>query len=137
MEKSPDFLGRGWNFPPRVDKVTGLFVMVEGSEDIKQAIKIILMTRFNERAMLPNFGSSLHDYVFDMPDASSVALLKNEIVSALVRWEPRIIEIEVNVDISNINSGMVILNVSYVERNTNNPNNLVFPYYLYEGVGLE
>jgi hypothetical protein len=31
----------------------------------------------------------------------------------------------------------VILNIGYTVRATNNPNNLVFPYYLYEGVGTE
>ncbi|MCL2399888.1 MAG: GPW/gp25 family protein [Defluviitaleaceae bacterium] len=137
MEKSPDFLGRGWNFPPRVDNVTGLFVMVEGSEDIKQSIRIILLTRINERAMLPAFGSNLHEFVFELPDPASIALLRSEIVSALVRWEPRIIEVKVDVDTSNIHLGTVVLNISYVERITNNPNNLVFPYYLYEGVGLD
>ena len=88
-------------------------------------------------AMLPDFGSSLHDFVFELPNAASLALLESEIISALVRWEPRIIEIKVEVDTSKIALGIVVLDISYVERNTNNPNNLVFPYYLYEGVGLE
>ena len=36
-----------------------------------------------------------------------------------------------------LDRGEVLLNVHYTVRSTNNPNNLVFPYYLYEGVGDE
>jgi phage baseplate assembly protein W len=111
--------------------------MCSGEEDIRQSIYIILMTRLSERAMLPDFGSDLHDYVFELPDAASMALLRNEVVSALIRWEPRIIEVAVDIDTTKIMDGKVILDISYTVRATNNPNNLVFPYYLYEGVGVE
>lgn len=67
MEDSRAFLGRGFAFPPKVDPVTGKFRMTEGEEDIRQAIYIILMTRLKERAMLPDFGCNLQDYIFDLP----------------------------------------------------------------------
>jgi phage baseplate assembly protein W len=137
MEYTEEFLGRGWSFPPRVDPVTGRFVMCSGEEDIKQSVYIILMTRLSERAMLPDFGSDLHNFVFELPDAASMALLRNEVVSALIRWEPRIINVSAEIDTTKIVDGKVLLDVSYTVRATNNPNNLVFPYYLYEGVGVE
>ena len=137
MDDTAAFLGKGFHFPPRVDPVTGRFVMCSDEEDIRQSIYIILMTRTNERAMLPDFGSNLHDHVFGLPDAASIALLRDEVLSALVQWEPRIIEIEVDVDTADIISGRVVLDIRYTVRATNNPGNLVFPYYLYEGVGIE
>ncbi len=133
MDESAAFLGRGLSFPARVDPVTGRFVMCGGEEDIKQAITIILMTRLNERAMLPDFGSDLQNYVFELPDAASMALLQAEVVSALTRWEPRIVDVAADIDTSRIVDGKLLLNISYTVRATNNPNNLVFPYYLYEG----
>jgi len=133
--QSADFLGKGWSFPPSVDHATGQFRMVDGSNDIKQSIGIILGTRINERAMLPEFGSSIHEFVFELPDSSTVTLLRDEVMAALVRWEPRIVDINVEVNLDRINEGEVRLFISYTERITNNPNNMVFPYYISEGAG--
>lgn len=135
MNSSKDFLGRGFAFPPRIDSATGQFVMAESEEDIRQSIYIILMTRMKERAMLPDFGCNLHEYIFEVPDSEFEVEIGNEIVEALTKYEPRIINVEVRVDTKNLTGGMIYLNIDYTVRATNNPNNLVFPYYLMEGVG--
>lgn len=137
MANARDFLGRGLCFPPRVDPATGRFCMVEAEEDIRQSIYIILMTRKGERAMLPEFGSRIHEYVFELPDLTAENLIATEVVDALTRWEPRIVDIEVELDESEIREGRLIFQIRYTVRDTNNPNNLVFPYYLYEGIGRE
>ena len=120
MDISRAFLGKGFACPPEVDPVTGHFRMAEGEEDIRQAIYIILMTRLKERAMLPEFGCNLQEYIFDLPDTA---------------FEPRIRQVEVTVDKKDLPRGTIYLNISYYVRATNNPNNLVFPYYLEEGIG--
>ena len=135
MINNPDFLGNGWSFPPNADPVTGRITMCTGEEDIKQSIKIILLTRLNERVMLPLFGCGMHNFIFEVTDDASIALFQNDIISALTIWEPRIINTNVDVDISKGFDGIVLLNISYTVRATNNPNNLVFPYYIDEGVG--
>ncbi|MDL2232084.1 GPW/gp25 family protein [Ruminococcaceae bacterium OttesenSCG-928-L11] len=137
MSGTSAFLGRGFSFPPRVDPATGRFVMCSEEEDIRQSIYIILMTRKNERAMMPDFGCDIHDYIFELPDTASMSMLRGEVVDALTRWEPRIIDITVDVDLRDIHNGKALVNIGYTVRATNNPNNLVFPYYLYEGVGIE
>ena len=137
MENTMDFLGRGFAFPPRIDQATGRFVMCSAEEDIRQSIYLILMTKKRERAMLPDFGCNLHEYVFDLPDDARLSMMRTEIIEALTTWEPRIINVDVQVDLRHMNEGKVLLNIFYTVRATNNPNNLVFPYYLYEGVGLE
>lgn len=130
-----DFLGRGFSFPPQVDPATGSFVMCGEEQDIRQSIYLILMTRRGERVMMPDFGCNLHEYVFELPDGASMNMLREEITDALVRWEPRITDTQVEVDLDGIGEGKLLLEISYVVRATNNPNNLVFPYYLYEGAG--
>ena len=137
MADTRGFLGRGFCFPPRVDPATGRFCMVDAEEDIRQSIYIILMNRMGERAMLPDFGSRIHDYVFELPDQTAENLIATEIVDALARWEPRIVDTEVEVDESGVREGKLLFNIRYTVRDTNNPNNLVFPYYLYEGVGQD
>ena len=135
MDRSKDFLGRGFAFPPRIDSATGQFVMAESEEDIRQSIYIILMTKMKERAMLPEFGCNLHEYMFELPDSAFEVQISSEIKEALMKYEPRIINTEVTVDTMDLQNGKVYLNISYTVRATNNPNNLVFPYYLMEGVG--
>ena len=135
MDRSKDFLGRGFAFPPRIDSATGQFVMADSEEDIRQSVYIILMTRMKERAMLPDFGCNLHEYIFELPDSDFEVRIGSEVREALMRYEPRIINVEVAVDTKDIPKGIVYLNINYTVRATNNPNNLVFPYYLMEGAG--
>ncbi len=134
-QRDASFLGRGLSFPPRVDSATGRFVLCDSEEDIRQSITIILMTRKREYAMLPEFGCDLYEYVFDLPGAMGVSRARSAIIDALTLWEPRIIHIQVDIDMKDIARGKVVFLIRYVVRSTNNPNNLVFPYYLYEGVG--
>ena len=60
--------------------------------------------------------------------------IRHEVEMALVMWEPRIEHIEVTVDTGQ-EEGVVLIGIGYVVRSTNNPFNLVFPYYLNEGFG--
>lgn len=137
MRSDGGFLGSGWSFPPRVDEATGRVVTCDGEEDIRQAVYIILNTKKNEYMMLPEFGCDLFRYVFDLPDETSAALIRGSIVQALTEWEPRIIDVKVNIDTDDIAQGRIVFTIGYTVRATNNPNNLVFPYYLFEGIGME
>lgn len=130
-----EFLGTGWKFPVQVDKTTGRIKMSSYEEDIKEAVGIIMMTRKGERMMMPEFGCGIWDYVFETMDASSLAGMEREILHALIRWEPRIIEPSVHIVQDSKNSSQLNIHVSYVVRATNNPYNLVYPYYINEGFG--
>ncbi len=132
-----DFLGTGFAFPPAVDPATGRFKMVHEEDDIRQSIYIVLMTRKGEYAMQPNFGSNLHEYVFELPDDAFASLIVTEIIQTLAAWEPRVVDVRVQLDYADLKNGKVTFDIGYVVRATNNPNNLVFPYYLYEGTNAE
>lgn len=133
MSNVNSFLGKGWGFPPRVDVTTGRIQAVSYEEDIAEAVRIILFTRKGERMMRPEFGSSLYEYVFATMDYTTIRLMERELTEALLLWEPRIIEPAVTIDTADLNEGKVLVQVSYVVRSTNNPFNLVFPYYIQEG----
>ena len=124
-EGSQDFLGRGWKFPPQVDETTGRIRTVSYEEDIAEAIRIILFTRKGERAMRPEFGSTIYEYLFSTMDFTTVKRMERE---------PRVIEPEVRVDTDRLDEGLIRVEVRYVVRTTNNPYNLVFPYYINEGI---
>lgn len=135
--KAKDFLGMGFRFPIQVDDVTGRFQMSSYEEDIKEAISIIINTRPGERLMRREFGCHIHDYIFDSMNYTVLSSMKEAVKEALILWEPRIKEIEVKAETESAEAGTVYLSVSYVVRSTNNPYNLVFPFYLNEGIGAE
>ena len=128
------FLGVGFKFPIQVDEHTGRMATVSYEEDIKEAIRIILMTRKGERLRNPKFGCGIHEYAFASLDYTTISAMKREVETALVQWEPRIENIDVSVD-TDQKEGMVLIEVGYVVRSTNNPFNIVFPYYINEGFG--
>jgi hypothetical protein len=124
------FLGSGWKFPVQVDETTGRVMTSRYEEDIQEAIRLIVMTGKGERMMRPDFGCGLREYLFQGLDYETVTQMRAEIEDALTEWEPRITEVEVDVE---PDDGKMLIHVSYVVRSTNNPFNLVFPYYLTEG----
>ncbi len=124
------FLGTGWKFPVQVDETTGRIMTSRYEEDIQEAIRLIVMTGKGERVMRPDFGCGLREYLFQGLDYETVTQMRAEIEEALTVWEPRITEIEADVV---PDEGKMFIHVSYVVRSTNNPFNLVFPYYLTEG----
>ncbi|MDR0469837.1 MAG: GPW/gp25 family protein [Peptococcaceae bacterium] len=126
-----DFLGVGWKFPVAVDETTGRIKTSQYEEDIQEAIRIIIMTRKGERVMQPEFGCGLQDYLFAGMDYDTTTQMRLEVQRALTDWEPRITDVEVRVETQN---DRLMIHVAYMVRATNNPFNMVYPYFLSEGV---
>lgn len=135
MDAAKEFLGRGFSFPPKIDKTTGKFIMSEAEEDIRQSIYIILMTRLKERAMMPQFGTDISKYIYDVPDPTFENLMCMDVLDSLTKFEHRITDLEVEIDEIDSKNGAIYIRIKYVVRATNSPNNLVFPYYIQEGIG--
>ncbi|MCM1538297.1 MAG: GPW/gp25 family protein [bacterium] len=128
------FLGCGISFPPRVDAVTGRMRMSTGEEDIAEAVRLILFTGKGERVMRPEFGCDIRKYAFSTMSMIDRKGMEEEIRAALVRYEPRITDVEIAVESGRLDGGVAEIHVGYTVRATNNPYNLVFPYYKDEGV---
>ena len=133
---SPEsFLGRGFKFPVQVDEATGRFLMSSYEEDIREAILIILNTRPGERPMRPAFGCRIYDYLFESLSYGVLTSMSEAVREALIVWESRIDDIEVDIDTERISEGIADIHIRYVVRKTNNPYNLVYPFYINEGLG--
>jgi phage baseplate assembly protein W len=130
-----DFLGKGWKFPVRVD-AHGKIAMSEYDEDIKEAIRIILETAKLERLMRPDFGCDIHEYVFSSTNTANFLRIENTVREALMIWEPRIdvIDVKSTMDPKYPDEGRLLINIDYKVRSTNTRFNLVYPFYLKEGV---
>lgn len=130
------FLGSGWKFPLSVDKRTGKIAMSSMEEDIKEAVGIIIRTHIGERVMRPEFGSRAMEYVFENNAVGFEQQIKNDIEAALVYNEPRIHDIQITVERADTEAGVANILVSYAVRSTNNYFNMVYPFYLMEGIDV-
>lgn len=128
------FLGVGWKFPPEVDEITGRIKMSSYEEDIQESIRIIIGTSKGERIMNRNFGCDIKKYMFESLNYTTAVNMEKCVEEALKEWEPRITDIKVTVQQDSIEDYKVNVNISYVVRSTNNPYNLVYPYYTNEGI---
>ena len=123
-----EFIGSGWAFPLRTDR-TGSIALVRQTREIEESIYLILATAPGERPMRPEFGCAVHDYVFAPADASTAGDIAFAVRVALDRWEPRINLEDVLVHLDTAADGVLLIEVKYTVRGTNDPRNLVFPFY--------
>ena len=81
--------GRGISFPPRVG-ADGRVAWSAGEANVREAIRVILMTEQRERLMLPEFGAGLSRFLFEPNTAATRQLIRDRMTKALAQWEPRI-----------------------------------------------
>jgi phage baseplate assembly protein W len=125
-------LGRGWAAPARVDE-SGEIRADGGPEKVRQSILLILGTNRGERLMRPDFGAGLEDFVFETATTTTAALIRHQVETALVLWEPRIDVLDVSVELTDRRSGRLEITIGYRIRSTNTFYNLVYPFFLREG----
>jgi len=90
-------LGRGISFPPRVGP-DGRVAWSEGEVNVRECIKVVLMTEQRERVMLSPFGGGLGQYLFEPNVVATRTRVQQQITAALAAWEPRIAVSSVTVD---------------------------------------
>jgi phage baseplate assembly protein W len=125
---SEEFVGRGWGFPLHTDASGGI-ALVAGESELEESMRLILGTAYGERPMRPEFGCAVHDYVFDSLDAGMAGRIAYEVRASLRRWESRIDVQEVEVTVEEDAPSVVLIAIRYTTSDTNDPRNLVFPFY--------
>ncbi len=126
---SRDFIGRGWSYPARITPY-GEVSLSEGNDEIEEAITIILSTTPGERPMRPDFGCDLSRFVFGVANTETAALIAQEVKSSVARWEPRVDMKSVDVLYDTDEPNTLFLELQYVVKGSNDPRNLVFPFYV-------
>jgi phage baseplate assembly protein W len=137
------FLGRGVGFPISLSG-EGNLNSADYEESVRQSILMILGTAKGERVMRPDFGCGIYDLVFETNTSSTAGRISQAVQEALLVFEPRIDVVEVRVNsrmFSNTQNGeaelqlanngnVLLINIDYRVRATNNVFNLVYPFYL-------
>lgn len=111
MDKGKIF-GRGISFPPRVGS-DGRIAWSEGEDNIRESIRIILMTEMRERLRLPNFGGGLRQFLFEPNTVATRHTIQDRITKVLAAWEPRIEIDSVNVDADPSDEESALATVTY------------------------
>lgn len=81
--------GRGISFPPRVGP-DGRVAWSAGPTNIREAIRVVLLTEPGERLQLPEFGAGARGFLFEPNTSATRRLIEERIQEALRVWEPRI-----------------------------------------------
>ncbi|MGH8994173.1 MAG: GPW/gp25 family protein [Acidimicrobiia bacterium] len=129
-----EFIGAGWAFPLRTD-ATGGIALSSGDRELEEAIRLVLGTAPGERPMRPEFGCAIHEFVFAPADATTAGRISYEVRTSLERWEPRVEVAEVETTFDVDEPSTLFIDVRYTRRGSNDPRNLVFPFYLIQAEG--
>lgn len=115
MSNAGKIFGKGISFPPRVG-ADGRIVWSEGETNIRESIKVILLTELGERLQLPDFGGGLNRFLFEPNTVTTRQLIKDRITKALARWEPRIVvqSVSVEPDAQDLQAAIATINYKLV-----------------------
>lgn len=127
--RSREFIGRGLNFPLRVD-AQGRLALTNGQNEIEQSIQIILETAPGERVMRPEFGCRVWELLFAPRDAALEATLIEYVEEALHRWEPRIEIQDIIVLDQGHAEGAIFAEIQYMIKSTHDERSIVYPFYI-------
>lgn len=107
-----DVLGRGIAFPPRLGS-DGRVAWSEGETNIREAVRIVLMTAPGERLRRATFGAGLDTFLFEPNTTMTRRQLEDRITRAITAWEPRISLESVDVDEDPADPGAAIATVTF------------------------
>ena len=93
---------------------------------IHESIRQILGTARGSRFLLPEFGSRLHELLFESNDAILRGLIHHEVIDALNRWEPRIVINDVSI---NSQDNLLLVAIEYRLIASQVLGNYVYPFY--------
>jgi len=87
--RSGELIGRGISFPPRLD-TDGRLAWSAGEQNVRESMRVILMTELGERLRRPDFGGGLSGYLMEPNTVTTRRQVEDRIVKALALWEPRV-----------------------------------------------
>lgn len=104
-------------YPCQLVAGLGRFRTLTEQEEIAQSVRMILLTQRGERPFRPDFGSRLNTFAFEQMDTTTSTLIRQEVVSALQTWEPRIWNIKVSFH-PQPDQGQLLVDVQYQIRSS-------------------
>ena len=92
-----NIFGQGLSFPPRVG-ADGRLAWSEGEENVRESIRVILLTEPAERLMREEFGCGLRRFLFEPNTVTTRTLIREAVANAIKAREPRVRVEQVSVE---------------------------------------
>ena len=134
MANDASFLGTGWSFPPTFSEGGADLATVFDAEDIHQSLQILFATSLGERVMQDDYGCDLGQFLFEEIDRSLINSLTGLVSDAILLHEPRIALNNLQISDGEAEAGLLLIQIDYTIRTTNSRYNMVYPFYLSEGI---
>lgn len=130
MRRNVKLFGTGFRFPLVFDRG---FDWIESEDAVAQSLRQLLLTRPGERIGRPNYGVGLRQFLYAQNTLSTRSSIRQIVIDAIERHEPRVKLDEVEVLSDAERPGLLHIDIAYRLINESTPRNLVFPFYLDQG----
>lgn len=104
--------GQGLSFPPRVG-ADGRLAWSADEDNVRESIRVILLTEPGERLLREDFGCGLRQFLFEPNTVTTRQLIRERVMKAIERWEPRVKVDEVTVESDDDNRRLVGINILF------------------------
>lgn len=108
----PDVAGRGLSFPPRIG-AGGRLAWSSDEDNIRESIRLILLTEPGERLMRDDFGCGLRTFLFEPNTATTRALIRERAERAIERWERRVRLEDVSVEADPADDRLISITIQF------------------------
>jgi phage baseplate assembly protein W len=103
---------RGIAFPFRIDPRSGGVAATEGPHKLTENLERLLLARIGERLMLRDYGGGASALVQENINDGLIAVARNQIAAAILRYEPRVLPQDVSVI---PNEGELFVRVQFIQ----------------------
>ena len=97
---------------------TGDVVVRTDAEAVKRSVRNIILTNHYERPFKPGFGGSIRNLLFDLSTSRKLRKAQERIIDMLVTFEPRVTNVQVRLNDSDVDNNEVRLSVYYTIINS-------------------
>lgn len=112
ISKPRSLYGQGPTFPLRVGP-DGSLAWSSGEENVRQCIRVLLLTEPGERLMREGYGCGLRHFLFEPNTPATRQLIRERVTQAIERWEPRAAVEEVEVEADPDDAWVVQVNILF------------------------
>lgn len=97
--------------------------IIKNENSVKQALKNIIFTNFNERLYNPNFGGNINNFLFEPMNNFTYDAMKESIQNTIQNYEPRVVDSNIVITpIDEFNS--IKINIYFTLLNSNQVSDL-------------
>ena len=115
MNDEAALYGRGLAFPLRLTP-EGRVAYSAGEANVRESIRILLLTAQGERLRRPDYGAGLERFLFEPNNPLTWRAIEETIRRQLARWEPRVQvqSVRVGADPDNAEAAVALLDFTLV-----------------------